>query len=199
MMAPLYKTGAFGEVGFVIAALVVGIGFGFFLERGGLTNPRKLTAQFYLKDFTVLQVMFTAIVVAMVGLYALALVGVLDLDLVYLDPTHLWPDLVGGAMVGIGFSVGGYCPGTSIAAAATGRRDALAFIGGMMLGIEGFAVLYPQLAGFTRAGTVAPPATVDRWLGLGAGTVVFLIALMAVAVFWLISKLVHSPGEEMSR
>jgi hypothetical protein len=199
MMAPLYKTGVFGEVGFVIAALVVGVGFGFFLERGGLSNPRKLTAQFYLKDFTVLQAMFTAIVVAMVGLYGLALVGVLDLNLVYLNPTFVWPVIVGATMVGLGFAIGGYCPGTSVVAAVTGRFDALAFIGGMALGIELFADLYPQLSGFTRAGAVAKPATVDGWLGLGAGTVVFLIVLMAVAVFWLIEKLVHRPEEEMSR
>jgi len=198
-MAPLYKTGVFGETGFVLSALLVGVGFGFFLERGGLTNPRKLTSQFYLKDFTVLQAMLAAIVVAMVGLYVLALLDVLDLDLVYLNPTYAWPMIVGGALVGAGFAVGGYCPGTSLVAAVTGRRDALAFIGGMVLGIGLFGEIYELVAGFARAGAVARPATLGTWLGLGAGTVVFLVVVMAVGVFWLIGKFQDRATEEVTR
>jgi hypothetical protein len=195
-MMPLYKTGALGEVGFVVSALVVGAAFGWFLERGGLANPRKLTAQFYLEDFTVLQAMFTAIVVAMLGLYGLALVGVLDLDLVYLNPTFVWPMTTGGVLVGLGFAIGGYCPGTSVVAAATGRLDALAFIGGILAGVSLYAALSAGLAGFARAGEVAAPATLDAWLGVGAGTVVFAIALMAVGVFWLVSRF---TGKEPNR
>lgn len=199
MMAPFYKTGAFGEIGFVISALFVGFGFGYFLERGGLTNPRKLTAQFYLKDFTVLQAMFTAIVVAMLGIYTLALLGILELDLVYLNPTYVWPMGIGGALVGLGFAIGGYCPGTSVVAAVTGRIDALAFVGGLFLGITVFAEIYDSIVAFTRSGAVAQPATLDSWLGIGAGTVVFLVVLAAIAIFWLIGKLENSHEKEMSR
>jgi hypothetical protein len=191
-MFPLYKTGMFGEAGFVIAALVVGFGFGFFLERGGLANARKLTGQFYLHDFTVLRVMFTAIVVAMLGLLWLALLGWLDLSLVYLNPTRLWPMLVGGLAVGLGFAVGGYCPGTSVAAAVNGKLDAVVFMGGLMAGIAVYAWLFgalPALAAFSQAGDLGPGATLDGWLGLPPAVVAFLVVLMALGAFWGGSKL----------
>ncbi len=188
-MFPLFKTGVFGEVGFVISALLVGMGFGFFLERGGLANARKLTRQFYLKDFTVVRVMFTAIVVAMLGIYLMALLGWLKLDLVYLNPARVWPMLVGGALVGIGFSVGGYCPGTSVVASASGKLDGVAFMGGLFAGIFAFALGYGALAGFSKAGDLGPGATLNRWLGIPPGVMVFLVVLLAIGAFWGGAKL----------
>ncbi len=189
MMAPLFKTGVFGEVGFVIAALIIGALFGFFLERGGLANARKLTAQFYLTDFTVLRVMFTAILVAMLGLLWLALLGVLDLNLVYLNPTRLWPMIVGGILVGLGFAIGGYCPGTSVPALATGKLDAGVYMAGLMVGIFGFGELFDSFASFSRAGELGPNATLDRWLGVSPAVVAFIIVLFALFAFWGGSKL----------
>lgn len=184
MIAPLYKLGVFGNAGFIASALLVGLIFGFFLQAGGLADARKLTGQFYLDDFTVLKAMFTAILVAMVGLYWLALVGVLDLDKVYLNPTRLWPMATGGALVGLGFAIGGYCPGTSLVAAVAGKLDGLAFIGGLLAGIAGFALSYGALAGFAKAGDMGPGMTLDRWLGIDPAILVFLIVLMGLAIFW---------------
>ncbi len=189
MMAPLFKTGVFGEVGFIIAALLIGAAFSFFLEQGGLANARKLTAQFYLTDFTVLRVMFTAIVVAILGLYWLALLGVLDLNLVYLNPTRLWPVMVGGILVGLGFAIGGYCPGTSVPALATGKLDAAAYLGGLLVGIFGFAEFFDSFASFTKAGDLGPGATLDSWLGVSPAVVTFGIVLFALFAFWGGSKL----------
>ena len=95
------------EFGLAVA-LVTGILFGFFLERAGFGSPRKLTAMFYLKDFAVLQVMFTAVVVAMVGLLILGGIGQIDLELLAIPDTYLWPQALGGLLLGIGFAVGGY-------------------------------------------------------------------------------------------
>ena len=200
MMAPLYKTGAFGHVGFVIAALVIGFGFGFFLEQGGLANAKKLTRQFYLSDFTVLRVMFTGIVVAMLGILWLSLLGWMDLNLIYLNPTYLWPMIVGGILVGVGFAVGGYCPGTSVVAAATGSLDALAFIGGVLLGVFGFASLYDALSGFAKSGDLGPNATLDNWLGVSPAIVAFLIVCIALLAFWGGGKLeARFGGEEVKQ
>jgi uncharacterized protein len=189
MMAPLFKSGVLGEAGFIVSALIVGLLFGFFLERGGLANAKKLTAQFYLTDWTVLKAMFTAIVVAALGLYGLALVGWLNLDEVYLNPSRLWPMSVGGVLVGIGFAVGGYCPGTSLVAVVTGKLDALAFVGGLFVGIGVFSISYRWLAGFTRAGDLGPGMTLDAWLGVSPAVIVFGIVLLAVFAFWGGSKL----------
>jgi uncharacterized protein len=92
----------------LVVALALGIAFGFILERGGLGDPTKLTGLFYLKDFTMLKVMFTAIVVTAVGIGGLAAVGIVDLSALAVQPTYLWPQIVGGLLLGAGFAVGGY-------------------------------------------------------------------------------------------
>ncbi len=122
MMAPLLKYGVFGSETSLVFAFLIGLGFGFALERAGFGSARKLVSQFYLSDLAVFKVMFTAIVTAMLGVTYLAWIGVLNLSLVYLVPTFLLPQVVGGLILGVGFVVGGYCPGTALAATATGPR-----------------------------------------------------------------------------
>lgn len=92
----------------LLAGLVLGVGFGFFLERAGLGDPKKLLGLFYLEDFTMLKVMFTAIAVGAAGLGALAAVGIVEIDSLAVQPTYLWPALVGGLVLGAGFALGGY-------------------------------------------------------------------------------------------
>jgi len=143
MNAPLSEYGYFGtEVGFVFAFLI-GIGFGFFLERAGFGSSRKLASIFYLRDFTVLKVMFTAIVTAMLGSILLAKLGILDLSLVYVPPTFVVPFLVGGLIFGVGFVMGGWCPGTALVGLMSGSVDAASFLVGMMLGVLVWSFGYP--------------------------------------------------------
>ena len=122
-MFPLASTMDFTLGAELGIAVVLGIGFGFCLERAGFGSARKLTAVFYLYDMAVVKVMFTAIVTAMAGLFVLSAVGLLDLNEMYLEPTNLAAQGLGGLVFGAGFIVGGYCPGTSVAAMATGRKD----------------------------------------------------------------------------
>ena len=107
-MAPFFRFGYFGEeTGFLIA-FIIGISFGFWLERAGFGSSRKLAMQFYFKDLAVLKVMFTAIITAMTGLLFLSLFGLIDLSLVYVSPTYLWPQILGGVILGFGFIIAGY-------------------------------------------------------------------------------------------
>ena len=92
----------------LVAGLLLGVGFGFVLERAGLGDPKKLTGLFYLEDLTMLKVMFTAIALAAAGIGALALFGMMDLSAVAVQPTYLWPQIVGGLILGAGFALGGY-------------------------------------------------------------------------------------------
>lgn len=108
MNAPLYKYGLFSLGTSFFIAVLIGIAFGFFLERAGFSSAKKLVSQFYFRDFTVLKVMFTAIIVAMLGLLYFDMLGWIDLSKVYVTPTFLWPQLVGGLLLGFGFAVGGY-------------------------------------------------------------------------------------------
>jgi rhodanese-related sulfurtransferase/uncharacterized membrane protein YedE/YeeE len=182
MNAPFFKFGIFGDETSFIFAFVIGIGFGFFLERAGFGSGRKLAAQFYLRDLSVLKVMFTAIITAMTGLYLLSRLGVVDLSLVYLVPTFLVPQIVGGLLLGFGFVIGGYCPGTSCVSAVTGRIDGMVYVAGMIAGLVGFAEVYPYIQNFV---TITPMGqiTLPRLLNLPYGLLVFAVVLMALGAF----------------
>lgn len=182
MQAPFYPFGAFGEEFSLIVAFVIGIGFGFFLERAGFGSARKLAAQFYFRDLAVLKVMFTAIITAMVGLYVLGRIGFLDLSLVYLTPTYLVPQIIGGLLLGIGFVIGGYCPGTSVVSAATGRIDGMVYVLGMIAGLFAYGELSPLFAHYTKI-TALGSTTLAAYFGLPYGVLVFAVVAMALVAF----------------
>jgi uncharacterized protein len=162
-------------------AVALGLGFGFCLERAGFGSARKLTAVFYLYDMAVVKVMFTAIVTAMTGIAALSAAGLLDLRELYVEPTSYPAQAIGGLVFGAGFIVGGYCPGTSIAAAATGRKDGIAFALGMLAGVLAYVELTPGIDGWieaTTSGEITLPAVTG--IGMGWWTAAF-VAFLAFA------------------
>lgn len=173
----------------MLLGVVLGAAFGFVLERGGLGRVEKLTGQFYGNDMTVLRVLFTAIVTAMAGAVLLSSLGLLDLSFVQLRyPTFLWPMVVGGLVLGAGFAVSGYCPGTCVVAAGAGKLDAIATLGGVGLGGLLYAELEPAMGGFPRSGDLGS-FTLGSWLllpaplvVLGAGTLAFVAFALAARV-----------------
>jgi uncharacterized membrane protein YedE/YeeE len=181
-MAPFYKYGFFGDEMSLVLAFVLGTGFGFFLERAGFGSARKLAAQFYLYDMSVFKVMFTAIVTALLGVTYLGWIGWLDLSLVYLVPTHLVPQIVGGLVLGVGFVVGGYCPGTSVASLATGRIDGLVYAFGIGAGTLVYAEVYPAIKDFVNSNDMGQ-VTLPEVFDLPWGLVVFAVVVIAVAGF----------------
>jgi hypothetical protein len=199
MSAPLSKLGAFGDEASLIVAFLIGIGFGFFLERAGFGSARKLVSQFYLDDLAVFKVMFTAIVTAMLGVTYLSWAGVLDLRLVYLVPTYWVAQVVGGLLLGVGFVVGGYCPGTSIVSTATGKLDGLVFVLGFAAGTLAFALSFPLVKGIYTAGDLGTK-TLPQVLGIPYGILVFGVVLMAVGGFmgatWVETKMAARAATE---
>lgn len=181
-MAPLYEFGRFGDGTSLVVAVLLGIAFGWFLERGGMGNARKLAGQFYFTDLAVLKLMFSAIVTAMLGLFWLSWAGLLDLSRVYVPETFIVPQLMGGVVFGIGFAVGGLCPGTSCVAAATGRQDGLALVGGMLTGVFVFGEAFPVVQRFADS-TARGAWTLPDALGLSHGTVVGMIVAAALGAF----------------
>lgn len=186
-MAPLVPEILSNEFSFVIAFLV-GIGFGFALEQAGFSSSRKLVGLFYGYDFTVLKVFFTAGVTALVGVILLSHMGLLDLGRVYVNPMFLHSALIGGAIMGVGFILGGFCPGTSICSAAVGRLDAMTFIIGGAIGIFIFMEGYPLFDGIYRAGAMGV-LRVDQALGLSPEVFAILLAAVAITAFFFTSKL----------
>ncbi|NUM80998.1 YeeE/YedE family protein [bacterium] len=200
MNGPFYKYGMFNEEISLIVAFVIGIGFGFFLERAGFGSGRKLAAQFYFTDMSVLKVMFSAIVTAMLGVFFLSWMGFLDLSLVYVNPTFLLPQIAGGLLLGIGFVIGGYCPGTSAVACSTGRIDAMVYIGGIFAGIFLFGFVFPLFKDFYYS-TPMGSITLPQLFNISYGTLVFTVVLMAVGAFvmaeWGEKKMAQKKGAEL--
>lgn len=184
MNAPFYKFGYFNSDVSLIIAFLIGIGFGFALERGGFGSARILAAQFYLSNMRVLKVMFSAIVTAMLGIYYFGLIGFLDLKLIYLTETYVLPQAIGGLILGIGFVIGGYCPGTSVVSFATGAIDGLVYILGAMFGIFVFGEIYPFISSFVNS-TNLGVITLPEFLHLPYGMIVFFVVVMALGAFAL--------------
>lgn len=182
MNAPFFKYDYFGTDVSLIVAFIIGIAFGFALERGGFGRATILAAQFYFTNMRVLKVMFTAIVTAMLGLFFLSVIGFLDLSLIYLTPTNVMPNLVGGLVAGVGFVIGGYCPGTSIVAVATGKIDALVYVVGMLFGIFVFGEMFPSIENFFNS-TAMGSVTLPQFFNIPYGGVVFLVVVMAIGAF----------------
>jgi uncharacterized membrane protein YedE/YeeE len=195
MMAPLLKYGVFGSETSLVVAFLIGLGFGFALERAGFGSARKLVSQFYLDDMAVFKVMFTAIITAMLGVTYLSWLGVLNLSLLYLVPTFLLPQVVGGLILGVGFVVGGYCPGTALAATATGRIDGVVYGIGLYAGTLLFAEAYPLFKPLHTA-TPMGQITIPQYFDLPYGIVVFAVVMMAIGGFagaeWVEKKVAAS-------
>lgn len=177
-----------GTAAGLLTAAAVGIGFGAALERAGLGSAKKLVGQFFLTDLTVLKVMFTAIVVAMLGTFWLGWMGILDLSRVFVPGTWLVPQLVGGLVFGAGMVLAGLCPGTSCVAAATGRGDGLAVLLGMFAGVLGTGLAFTPLADF-HASTSRGPLTLPAWLHVPYGVVVLAVVVVALVGFGLADRL----------
>jgi hypothetical protein len=181
-MAPFYEFGRFSDNASLLIAVLLGVAFGWFLERGGMGNAQKLAGQFYLTDLSVLKLMFSAIVTAMLGLFWLSWVGVLDLSRIYVPETFVAPQLLGGVLFGVGFATGGLCPGTSRVAAATGRRDGIALMGGMLVGVFAFGEAFPTIETFANS-TARGAWTLPDALHLSYGTVAGIIVAAALGAF----------------
>ena len=139
---PIAPLGGMSVTAYLAAAVVLGFSFGFFLERAGFGSAKNLSAIFILRDFRVFRVLFSAVITGMLGIHLLGGFGVLDLHLLEIGPTFFWSMLAGGLVFGVGFYVGGFCPGTAAVALARGRWDGAFFLVGIALGIYGFALLF---------------------------------------------------------
>ena len=154
------------------------------LERAGFGNARNLAAQFYLHDMRVLKVMFTAIVTAMLLIFWSSALGLLDYPELFINPTHLWPGILGGLIFGVGFVVGGYCPGTAMVSMATLKLDGLLFVVGLGIGMFVFGETVSGFQVFWDTSGYYGEVSLQSWLGLPAGVVVLLVVVMALGMFW---------------
>lgn len=180
---PLSLSALLTKPGELFVYFLVGLAFGYVLEISGFGNSKKLAAQFYFKEMTVLKVMFTAIVVAMSLIFLSSALGLLDYNMIWVNPTYLWPGIVGGLIMGVGFIIGGFCPGTSLVSAATFRIDGIFFTLGGLFGIFLFGETVESFSIFWNSSYFGR-LTIPDWLGVSTGWVVLGIVLMALFMFW---------------
>jgi hypothetical protein len=181
-----------GQWDFVIA-LLIGAAFGFILEASGFSSSRNIAGVFYGYNFVVLRVFFTAMIVAMVGLLYFSYFGWIDIDLVFVLPTYLNSMLFGGFLMGLGFVIGGFCPGTSYTAVAIGKLDGLVFATGFLIGVFIFGESFPFFEDFYTANDFGN-ITIGEMFGISNQWVAFLFVVMAIIAFyatWLIEKRVR--------
>jgi hypothetical protein len=181
-MAPFHLTA--GTLGYALTFGAIGFGFGAALEMGGFGDTRKLAGQFYLRDLTVLKVMFTGIIVAAVLVAGASAFGLLDMSRVWVNPTYLWPGIVGGLVMGVGFIIGGFCPGTSVVAASTLKVDGMLFLLGALFGVYLFGETVSSFEPFFLSSSMGR-FTLDEWLGVPMSVAVLLVVAMALLMFWM--------------
>jgi hypothetical protein len=167
-----------------LLAFIIGIGFGFVLESSGFSSSRKLAGVFYGYDTVVLKVFFTGAITAAVGLLFFSLFGWIDLSYVYINPTYMTSAILGGVIMGLGFIMGGFCPGTSFCAASIGKIDAMVFIGGLFLGVILFAEGYPAWEGIFKSNFQGYPK-LSAVMGISDGVFTLLMIIAAVGMFWV--------------
>ncbi len=183
-MGPLIIQGLISPEWNFIIAFFIGIGFGVALEQGGFSSSRRLAGVFYGYDMVVLRVFMTAVLTASVGLFIFNYIGWIDTELVFVNPTFLWSAIVGGAFIGLGIILGGFCPGTSFVAASIGKIDAMAYIGGTVVGVFLFAEIFPLIEEFYKSGSLGKIKIFDT-LGMKAGVFLFIFIVMALIIYYV--------------
>ena len=186
-MGPIIPLSGISEEINLLIGFIIGIGFGFVLEQAGFSSSRKLAGMFYGYDITVLKVFFTAGITAMLGLLFMNELGLIDMGIVYVNDFYMTSAIAGGVIMGAGFIIGGFCPGTSVCAAAIGKIDAMFFIGGSLLGILIFGQTYPfweELYNSQHLGSIKLSDTI----GIKDGILALIVILAAILMFWLGEK-----------
>jgi hypothetical protein len=168
----------------LLIALIIGIGFGFSLEQAGFSSSRKLAGMFYGYDTTVIKVFFTAAMVALIGSQLLSYFGLLNLKLVFVNEFYVGASIVGGVIMGAGFIMGGFCPGTGLTALSIGKIDALVFFLGGLTGAFLFAETYPLIETIAN-NSYKGPVKINEVMGISPGLFTFLLILAAVIMFWI--------------
>lgn len=180
---PLHLESLIGKPLMYLVFLLIGFLFGYVLELSGFNHSPSLAAQFYFRDLRVFKVFFTAIVVAMLMIFLSSAVGLLDYNLIWVNPTYLWSGIVGGLIMGVGFILGGFCPGTSLVALATLKVDGIFFVLGGLVGV----FLFGETVDFYKYffnGSYYGRLTLMDVFHIPTGVVVILVTLMAVFMLW---------------
>ena len=194
-MGPLIPNGIIPHEWDSIIAILIGIVFGFVLEASGFSSSRKLAGVFYGYDFAVLKVFFTAALVALIGMFYMDYLGYVDISQMYVHPTYLWGAIIGGIIMGLGFVMGGFCPGTSLCAVAIGKIDAIVYVVGIMIGVFIFSELFFLFQPIYE-GSFLGNITLEDSLGVNPYWFIFIFTIIAIISF-VISDMIRKRNKKI--
>ena len=166
----------------IAVGLLMGVVFGFALEKSRVFEPGIIVGQMQLRNFIMLKVFLAAVATGAVVLAALNGFGYVKLA----PKAALYgADIVGGPILGAGISLAGACPGTTLAQIGAGYRDALFTLVGGLFGAVAYSYAEPALSKtFLGQGggklIFSDLAGIPYWIGaliLAAAIVVILVAL----------------------
>jgi uncharacterized protein len=183
MTAPLIPLEQIPEAWNNVIAVLLGMGFGFTLESSGFSSSRKIMGTFFGYDFVVLRVFFTAAITAMTGIIYFDYMGWMDASLLYINPYYVYSAILGGLIMGAGFSLGGFCPGTSFCGVAIGKLDALVFTAGLFLGIFLFSEMYGLFEGVYNSHFLGASKIYDL-IGMKESVFAALLIFAALGMFF---------------
>jgi len=183
-MGPLIPNGVIPTEWNFVIAIFIGIAFGYILEASGFSSSRKLAGIFYGYDFVVLKVFFTAVLVSVIGIYYMDYLGFLNISQLYIHPTYLWASIVGGIVMGFGFVMGGFCPGTDLCAIAIGKIDAMAYGVGILIGVFVFSEFFTFLEPMFDGSYLGHITVVDT-LGISPYWFIFLFSILSIVLFYI--------------
>ena len=181
-MGPLIPNGLIPLEWNYVIAILIGMAFGYILEASGFSSSRKLAGVFYGYDFVVLKVFFTSAVVAVIGIFYMDYLNLVDITQLYVHPTYLWAAIIGGIIMGFGFLAGGFCPGTSLCAVAIGKIDGIVFTIGLMIGIFIFAELFDVLEPLFVGSNLGNITLVDSF-NISPYWIIFIFTIIAIVSF----------------
>ncbi len=198
-MYPLYTTGEIGTDLNLLYGLLIGIMFGFILERAGFGSSKHIAPVFFFKNLRVAQTMVSAIITASTWIIIAAYMGVLDFSQLFIPEVYIWPYLVGGAMFGVGMVMSGWCPGTAVVGFARGKIDAAVFLLGLLAGMYVYFDFYDKFADFAKSGYLGR-YTIDKLVGgniFTSGYLVTIILGLGLAIFMnYMKKIRDSKGDD---
>lgn len=194
-MGPLIPNGLIPLEWNYVIAILIGMAFGYILEASGFSSSRKLAGVFYGYDFVVLKVFFTSAVVAVLGIFYMDYLNLVDITQLYVHPTYLWAAIIGGIIMGFGFLAGGFCPGTSLCAVAIGKIDGIVFTIGLMIGIFIFAELFDVLEPLFVGSNLGNITLVDS-LNISPYWIIFAFTIIALVSF-VISDIIRKKVKKV--
>ena len=169
----------------LLLGVVMGIVFGFALEKSRVINPEVIVGQFQLKKFIMLKVFLTAIAT---GLCVFSVFFLLGFDRLNWKVFSVGPDIIGGLLIGIGVALAGACPGTVAAQIGAGYKDAFATLAGACTAAVVYALTKPFVLEQMPLKWPAAKITLDGWLDLPFWEVALVLVFGISALLWVLER-----------